>query len=80
MRVTYDPETDAVYIVVVEKNDRRAPYGWSGGSCEDGVIYDLDEEGRLVGIEVLDARKRLPASVIAGAEGPAGIDKVRLAA
>jgi uncharacterized protein YuzE len=50
--ITYDPEADAVYIYVGGgKIDRQAEAG--------PFIYDMDVEGRVVGIEILSASKVL---------------------
>jgi YD repeat-containing protein len=59
MKVTYDPEVDVLHILLknapVEESDEDKP----------GVILDYDKEGNLVGIEILDASKRVedPRSV-----------------
>ncbi|HSO42955.1 MAG TPA: DUF2283 domain-containing protein [Rhodospirillales bacterium] len=53
MNVTYDPHTDTLSIVLapreVAESDEDKP----------GVILDYDAEGRLVGIEILDASKAM---------------------
>jgi uncharacterized protein YuzE len=50
--MTYDPEADAVYIAVGQgKVDRTAETG--------PFIYDVDAEGRIVGIELLSASRVL---------------------
>lgn len=52
MRITYDHEVDALYIRFQETtvtSQELAP----------GIVADLDAEGRLAGIEILDAAKRL---------------------
>ncbi|MEX2598712.1 MAG: DUF2283 domain-containing protein [Dehalococcoidia bacterium] len=52
MRITYDPEVDALYIRFRETSvttERLA----------GGLALDYDTTGRLAGIEVLDARSRL---------------------
>ncbi|WP_322514896.1 DUF2283 domain-containing protein [Rhodopseudomonas palustris] len=50
--MTYDPEADAVYIRVgageVENTEEAGPF-----------IYDLDQHGRILGIEILTATKVL---------------------
>jgi uncharacterized protein YuzE len=50
--ITYDPEADAVYITVgqgkFERTEEAGPF-----------IYDLDQEGRVLGIEILGATKVL---------------------
>jgi uncharacterized protein YuzE len=52
MKITYDPEVDALYILFrdapVEESDEDKP----------GVILDYDKAGHVVGIEILDASKR----------------------
>jgi len=59
MKVTYDPEVDVLRIVFsnspVEESDEDKP----------GVILDYDKDGNIVGLEVLDASKRIenPRSV-----------------
>ena len=50
--LTYDPEADAVYIVLAPRSvDQTQEAG--------PLIYDLDAEGRIVGIEILAASKVL---------------------
>jgi len=53
MKVTYDPETDTLRIIFktadIEESDEDKP----------GVILDYAEDGSIVGIEVLDASKRM---------------------
>jgi len=53
VKVTYDPEVDVLRIVLsdqpVEESDEQKP----------GVILDYDKAGNLVGLEILDASKRI---------------------
>ena len=53
MKVTYDPEVDVLRIlfrnVPIEESDEDKP----------GVILDYDREGNVVGLEVLNAFKRI---------------------
>jgi uncharacterized protein YuzE len=53
VRMTHDPEADAVYIGL---SDARPV---EGEEVAPGVILDFDEHGRVVGIEVLTASKVL---------------------
>ena len=53
MKVTYDSEVDVLRIILsnveVEESDEEKP----------GVILDYDRDGNIVGLEILDASKRI---------------------
>jgi uncharacterized protein YuzE len=53
MKVTYDPDTDVLSIVLsdapVQQSDEDKP----------GVILDYDAHGRVVGVEILDASRHV---------------------
>jgi uncharacterized protein YuzE len=55
MKTHYDPEADALYVrfatARVAESEEVSP----------GVVIDFDIEGRIVGVEVLDARRHLAA-------------------
>jgi uncharacterized protein YuzE len=53
MRIIYDPQADALYIGMrdVQAHDNM--------DIEEGVSADLDEQGHVIGFEILDASKRL---------------------
>ena len=54
MKIAYDPEANALQITFHE--DRI----WEDSlEIEEGVIADLDGEGHIVGLEILDAKERL---------------------
>jgi len=52
MRITYDPEVDALYIMFKETKVTTKQIG-------EGIAANYDAEGKLAGIEILDAVKRL---------------------
>jgi uncharacterized protein YuzE len=53
LRIEYDKEADALYIQLREVSvDDNI-------DIEEGVTIDLDEEKHIVGIEILDASKKL---------------------
>ena len=52
MRITYDPEVDALYIRFKEVTVTTK-------HLTEGISADYDADGNLVGIEILDAIKRL---------------------
>lgn len=53
MRVTYDPEMDILRILfsnaAIEESDEEKP----------GMILDYDHAGNIIGMEILDASKRV---------------------
>jgi len=54
MKVTYDPKTDTMSVIlkegiVVSESDEDKP----------GVILDYDEKGNLISLEILDASTRV---------------------
>ena len=57
MRFYYDEKKDALYIRFDE-----SPYAESD-EVEEGIVFDYDSKKKLVGIEILDASKKLTASM-----------------
>jgi uncharacterized protein YuzE len=59
MKVTYDPESDILRVLFssapIEESDEDKP----------GMILDYDKDGNVVGMEILDASRRMdnPRSV-----------------
>ena len=53
MRITYDPEADALYV------ELRSVRAGDNIDLEDGVSADLDADGHVLGFEILGARQRL---------------------
>lgn len=51
--VNYDPSTDALYIVTREGEEEEFV------EISPGVNVELDSEGRVIGIEILNASKAL---------------------
>jgi uncharacterized protein YuzE len=47
MKITYDKEADALYIKLSEKKILKSD------EIEENIIVDLDNENKIVGIEVL---------------------------
>jgi len=52
MKIEYDREVDAIYICLQQKQVAKTI------ELSDVVKVDLDEDGNLIGIEVLDATQR----------------------
>ncbi|WP_331725681.1 DUF2283 domain-containing protein (plasmid) [Streptomyces xanthophaeus] len=71
LRVTYDETANAAYIYLTDPQVRtRSSRMYPCDPVEvDGVInLDFDEQGRLIGIEVLGAGSKLPEYLLASSE------------
>jgi uncharacterized protein YuzE len=53
VRISYDPDVDALYIQLREGTPVDSV------DIAGGVTADLDEQGRIIGFEVLDASEQL---------------------
>lgn len=53
MKLEYDPKVDALYVRFgagsVAESEEVSP----------GIVFDFDAEGRIVALEILDARRKL---------------------
>ncbi|MEU6238977.1 DUF2283 domain-containing protein [Kitasatospora sp. NPDC047058] len=73
VRVTYDETANAAYVHLTDpqirtKSSRMYPCDPVG---VDGMInLDFDEQGRLIGIEVLAASSKLPQYLLKSSERP----------
>jgi uncharacterized protein YuzE len=70
--ITYDAVADAVYIYL--QDDILAGDAVRTYPCDpievDGMInLDFDRDGRLIGIEVLGAKNKLPPELLRQAKG-----------
>ena len=54
MRITYDEDVDAMYIYLIEGDHECRTV-----CLNDDVVLDFDARERLVGIEILDAKRVL---------------------
>ena len=58
MEISYDKEADAMYI---EFRDGKFA---KNKKIDDFTIIDLDKDGNILGIELLEVSKRMPAESI----------------
>lgn len=58
MKLFYDPETDSLYI------DLNARPGADAREVVDGLVVDLDAEGRPVGIDIQHASRNLDLATL----------------
>ena len=59
MKLTYEREADAAYVTLVEALVARTE------QVDRGMLVDVDEQGRAIGIEVIRPTRRLPLEEIA---------------
>ena len=52
MKIEYDREVDALYIRIQEKEVYRTK------ELEEGINLDIDEEGKIIGLEIVGALER----------------------
>ncbi len=69
MTIRYDKEADAAYIYLIEGKDIKSQWVKHSYLCDpesvDGMInLDFDESGKLGGIEVMDASKKLSQDLL----------------
>lgn len=50
MKITYDSEVDALHIIFIETTVTSEPVA-------EGVTFDYTADGKLAGIEILDAKR-----------------------
>lgn len=54
MRFHYDKKEDALYIRFNENPYRKSE------EIQEGIVFDYDKNGKIIGIEVLDASQKFP--------------------
>ena len=58
MKIEYDKEVDAIYINIQCKQVHRTI------EVQEGINLDMDEDGKIIGLEILDATKKYALSDI----------------
>ena len=61
VKVEYDPVVDAAYIRISHEDIIETE------EVSQGIMLDFDKDGRIVGLEVLDARAHLPKDLLSQA-------------
>lgn len=52
MNIEYDPEVDALYVRLSQRKIVESE------QVQPGIVLDFDEDGKVVGVEVLHASRR----------------------
>jgi uncharacterized protein YuzE len=68
MRVTFDTVADMGYIYLVDEIQPGQAVRQVIAGEDEAFVLDLDEQGRLLGVEVFGAGNRLPPALLAIAE------------
>ena len=74
LKTTYDRQANAAYIYFEDPAQTGAPgaavktYTCDPSAVNGMINLDFDEEGRVIGIEILDARSKLPSYLLDAAE------------
>lgn len=61
MKSSYDPEVDALYVILADGPVKESE------EVSPGIVFDYDAAGRIVSIEILNARSRLAEGAIPAA-------------
>lgn len=65
IKITLDKEANAAYIYLKEISPGETA---KTISLNDSINIDLDQNGQILGIEVINASKNLPINVVKSAE------------
>ncbi|MDQ1353920.1 MAG: hypothetical protein QG657_4229 [Acidobacteriota bacterium] len=71
MRVTYDKQANAAYVYLASQilpGSIIDTYTCNPVEVGGEINLDFDNQGRLIGIEILNADKKLPMEVLENAE------------
>ena len=70
MRIEYDLGADAAYIYIVDdikKAEVNKTYLCDPNETHGMINLDFDSQGQLLGIEIMDASKKLPKEILESA-------------
>ena len=70
MKLNYYPETDSLYIDLSEKTSVESK------EISEGVVLDYDEAGRLVGIDIDNASKKVQLKELILSRLPSNVHRV----
>src|SRR5665213_847453 len=73
MKLAYDPQADALMIILVERRTRPTQRHLVTREIASGMYLDLDARGNPVSIEILDASARIPRKQLDSLPSPARI-------
>lgn len=70
IKVQYDKKGDSAYIYLTDIGPAGVSFTYPCNPLEvKGMInLDFDQEGKLIGVEIIDASKKLPKEILDSAE------------
>lgn len=74
MQLKWDPSSDAAYLYLVDRRERgmaKRTVPLQVPDCPSEMFLDFDADGKLVGLEILDASLSLPKEALDRAITPA---------
>lgn len=67
MKITYDSEVDAAYVMLVDRIQDGEVEETRRFKINSEVNFDIDSHGNILGIEILDASESLRSEIISQA-------------
>jgi uncharacterized protein YuzE len=70
VKITYDRAADAAYIhlIHIKAGEAKKTYSCDPAEINGTINLDFNASNQLIGVEVLDASKRLPTKLLETAE------------
>ena len=68
MRILYDRQTDTAYLVLSDDGEKSRTHACDPMEVNGEINLDFGVDGELMGLEVMQARRMLPADLLAAAE------------
>ena len=68
MRILYDRQTDTAYLLLSEAADKSRTHACDPMEVNGEINLDFGVDGELIGLEVQQAKRMLPAELLATAE------------
>ena len=68
MRILYDRQTDTAYLLLSDDAEKSRTHACDPIDVNGEINLDFGPDGELIGLEVQQARRMLPADLLATAE------------
>ncbi|MCZ7604565.1 MAG: DUF2283 domain-containing protein [Planctomycetota bacterium] len=68
MRILYDKQTDTAYLQLSDDSEKTRTHACDPMEVNGEINLDFGRDGELIGLEIQQARRLLPADLLAAAE------------